>query len=485
MTAAKQKKLKVLFVASEVSPYAKSGGLGDVAGSLPKELKKKGVDIRIVFPKYRTINYDRLKNLTYVNSLDVVLGWRRQGTSIYTIDSEVPTYLLEHDYYFGRDGLYGYGDDYERFAFFCKAALEFLTVIKFKPDIIHFNDWQTGPACIYLKDLYKKFTFYSEMKSLFTIHNLQYQGIFDRSILGSIDLNDGYFVNDKMEFHGSASFIKAGLTYADAISTVSETYSREIQSPEFGYGLDGLLRSRSHQLSGIVNGIDYENNNPKTDRRICYNFDADKLEKKVKNKTELQKRLGLPVREDVPMFAIISRLVDQKGFDLIAAVLDQLMHRDIQIVVLGTGDGRYEHLFKHMAWLHSDKISANTLFDERLAQKIYAASDFFLMPSLFEPCGLGQLFAMRYGTIPIVRKTGGLADTVLHYNYETQMGNGFVFEDYLSSGLMWAINEALHAYYNKPVLEQIIRNAMNSDFSWSKSAEKYIELYEDLRTVKI
>jgi len=480
-----ENQLKVLFVSAEVSPYAKSGGLGDVAGSLPKELHKCGVDIRVVFPKYRTIKPELLTDLTYINSFEIMLDWRRQYAGVFSISADVPTYLIDNEFYFGRECFYGYGDDYERFAFFAKAALEFLAVIDFQPDVIHFNDWQTGLGCIYLKDIYKKFLSYSQIKTLFTIHNLQYQGTFGREILNSIELNDGYFVNDKIEFHGNISLMKAGLTYADAISTVSDSYAHEIQTPQYGYGMDGVLRSRNHQLFGIVNGIDTGVYNPETDKRIFANFSAGDFGGKAVNKAKLQEHLGLPVRADVPMFSIISRLVDQKGFDLIAGAMEELMHKDVQLVVLGTGDGRYEHMFKHMAWRFPDKMSANILFNEELAQRIYAGSNFFLMPSLFEPCGLGQLLAMRYGTIPIVRRTGGLADTVQHYNWDDNTGNGFAFNDYALSGLMWAINEALSVFHNEDAMRTIIGNAMHSDFSWGRSAEKYIELYRKLKNGEV
>lgn len=472
--------LKVLIVATEVNPYAKSGGLGDVIGSLPIELVNKGIDARVVFPKYKTIKKELLKNLTYLDSVVIKQDYREQSASIHTIDSEVKTYLIENDYYFSRDGFYGYGDDYERFSFFSEAVIAFLGVIDFKPDIIHLNDWQTGLVSVYLKDNYNKFLFYSNIKTLFTIHNLQYQGVFGREVLNSINLNDGYFNPDKLEFYGKINYMKAGLTYADAISTVSESYANEIQTSDFGYGLDGILRSRRDDLYGILNGIDLKANDPATDKRIFVNYDINSIDKKVENKSLLQKELNLPVR-DVPMFSIISRLVDQKGLNLIEGIMEELLSKDIQFVVLGTGDGRYEHLFRHMAYRYPDKVSANIFYNEELAQKIYAGSDIFLMPSLFEPCGLGQMFAMRYGTIPIARKTGGLQDTIKHYNYDTGEGNGFLFEDFLSNGLMWAINESLSAYYNKEHFKKIIGNAMSTDFSWGTSADKYIKIYEKLK----
>ena len=474
------KELKVLIVSSEVTPYAKSGGLGDVVGSLPKELKKYGVDVRVVFPKYKTIKVPEKDNLNYVDYFTVKLDWRHQTASIFQIDGEVPMYLIENDFYFGRDTFYGYGDDYERFAFFSKASVEFLNYVDFQPDIIHFNDWQTGLACVYLKDYYSKYLLLSKVKSVYTVHNLQYQGVFGKEILDTVDLNQGYAVDDKLEFYGNISYMKAGLVYSDAITTVSETYAEEIKTGAYGYGMDGVLRARAESLTGIVNGIDNNTNNPATDTRIFKTFTVDSLHIKKENKVLLQRQLNLPER-DVPMIGIISRLVDQKGFDLIAVAVEEMMHKDIQMVVLGTGDGRYENMFRHLQSRFPEKVSANILFDEGIAQKIYAASDLFLMPSLFEPCGLGQLFAMRYGTIPIVRKTGGLADTVKHYDREAKEGTGFVFEDYDASGMMWAVNQALEIYNEPEEFQNIIKNAMRCDFSWGKSAEKYIELYLKLK----
>ncbi len=475
--------LKVLIVASEISPYAKSGGLGDVTGSLPKELKKLGVDVRVVFPKYATINQKFLTNLNYIDSFIVTLGWRNQNASLYSIeDADVPSYLIANDYYFGRDGFYGYGDDFERFAFFTKASIEFLNCIDFVPDVIHFNDWQTGLGPVYLRDNYYGFVSLSKVKSVLTIHNLQYQGLFGKEILGTVGLNDGYFSADKLEFNNCVSLLKGGIFYADKVTTVSETYANEIQTPEYGYGMDGILRSQAFKLSGIVNGIDVAANDPKTDKRIFANYGKGNLEGKKQNKKMLQEKLNLPIRNDVPIISVISRLVDQKGLDLISVAMEELISKDIQFVVLGTGEGRYENLFKHMAWRAPDKVSANIFFNEELAQQIYAASDMFLMPSVFEPCGLGQIFAMQYGTVPVVRKTGGLADTVTHYNKETKKGTGFVFENYDARGMMWAINEAIKVYSAKDEhWAQIIDNGLSQDFSWSKSAEKYIKLYSTLK----
>lgn len=483
--------LKVLFVATEVRPYSKSGGLGDVAGSLPAALKAQGVDVRVVFPKYGNIPSSHLEGAKYVGHLTTNLSWREQGASIYTIapssKKDVQVYMIENDYYFGRDGYYGYGDDYERFAFFSKVSLEFLTKVDFKPDIVHFNDWQTGLGCTYLRDIYKNFSFYENMKSLFTIHNLRYQGSFGREVLWHVGLNDGYFTGGDLEFFGNVSLLKAGIIHSDAVSTVSDTYAKEIQTPAYGYGMEGLLsmRGQEDKLFGIVNGIDVNLNNPETDTRIFTNYNAENaIQNKRKNKSKLQKLLGLPVR-DVPMVSCISRLDSQKGFDIINLCIHEILSHDIQFVLLGTGEGRYEELFRNYAHQYPDKLSAQITFQDELAQRIYAASDIFLMPSVYEPCGLGQMFAMRYGTVPIVRKTGGLADTVKPFYPEESAcdGNGFVFEHFVASGLMWAINQALE-YYNTPHWETIVKNAMLCDFSWDKSALEYVKLYKQLRDSK-
>lgn len=473
----KKNPLKILFVSAEVSPYSKTGGLGDVAGSLPAALRGKGVDVRVVLPKFGSIQPGLLSSITPAANFTVHLSWRAQNAAIYAAEGDM-VYFIENDQYFNRDNLYGYDDDHERFAFFTKAAIEMLPHIGFQPDILHFNDWHSGLGPTYLRDLYRGFTFYSGMKSLFTIHNLHYQGNFERPVLWDIGLNDGYFTCGDLEFHGKISFMKAGIHHTDAVSTVSRTYAAEITTPAYGYGMDGLLQKRNQEgrLFGIVNGIDTAANNPETDPRLYANFNKDTLEGKRENKRRLQEALGLP-QTDAPMFAMITRLAEQKGLDITAMIMDELMSLDIQLVILGTGEGRYESLFRSYAHNFPNKVSANITFDSTLAQRIYAGSDFFLMPSVYEPCGLGQLFALRHGTIPIVRKTGGLADTVMHYNKDTGQGNGFVFEDYVASGLMWAVREALDVYGTSG-WEPLVRNAMSGNYSWDFFAGEYVALYE-------
>lgn len=472
--------LKILIVSSEVAPYAKSGGLGDVAGSLPRALKSLGFDVRVVLPKYKTIKTDYFADIEFLGSFETNLAWRTQKVGILKKQTEFPIYFIENDYYFYRDGFYGYGDDNERFAFFSKAVLDMLSFIDFYPDVIHCNDWQTGPVCLFLKESYRKIKWYSEIKTLFTIHNLQYQGNFGAETLNILDVPNYCFESGNIEFYGNVSFMKAGLMYADRISTVSKTYAQEIQTPQYGYGMDGILKSKNNILSGIVNGIDFDENNPATDKRLYVNFDANDFSAKKENKRRLQERLGLEQR-DVPLISVISRLADQKGFDILAQIFENLMHEDIQFIVLGTGEYRYEQMFRYFADRFQGKLSANILFDGDLAQKIYASSDMFLMPSLFEPCGLGQMFSLRYGTVPIVRKTGGLADTIKHYDTNTKEGNGFVFEDYNGEGLLWAIHQALDTYYKGPdEWSNVVRNAMNCDYSWKHSAKEYEKLYNEI-----
>ncbi len=477
------KKLKVLLVASECNPYVKSGGLGDVIGSLPKELQEQDVDVRVVIPKYSTIKNELISDVKNVANGFVDLGFRKFGYSVFAKDNGVKIYMIENHFLFGRDGFYGYDDDYLRFAFFTKAVLAMLPDIDFKPDVINFNDWQTALGPLYLRDVFGGFVFYHDIKSVFTIHNIQYQGVFGRSVLDSIGLNQGYFTPEKLEFYDAINFMKAGILYADKVSTVSKTYAKEIQTPEYGYRLENVLSERSYKVLGIVNGIDLDENDPSTDKLIFKNFDINSLEIKKENKRALQVQLGLDVRDDIPMFSIITRLVDQKGIDLIEKIMYELTGKDIQLVILGTGDKKYEDMLKHYEYHNKGKMSANIYFSNELAHKIYASSDLFLMPSLFEPCGLSQIFAMRYGTIPIVRSTGGLEDTVSHYNYETKEGNGFKFKDYDRNGLMWCINEAISAYYSEDFIN-IMKNAMQSDFSWNKSASEYKALYTELKNLK-
>lgn len=472
-------KLKILIVSSEAAPFVKSGGLGDVVGSLPKALRKLGADVRVVIPKFRKIKNENYIDVEYLGGFDVKLGWRTQKAGVLFKNGEVPTYFIENDFYFGRDELYGYDDDNERFAFFSKAVLDMLPFVDFVPDIIHCNDWQTGPVPMLLRETYKKITYLKDIKTIYTIHNLQYQGNFDPSSMEMLDLPWYLYDNGTVEFYGRMSYMKAGLVYADIISTVSETYADEIQTEEYGYGFDGIIRAGKDRLRGIINGIDYEANNPETDKRIDVNYSANNAEAKKENKRLLQERLGLEQR-DVPMICMISRLADQKGLDILANAMERLMQNDIQFVILGTGEKRYEDMFRYYENRWKGRFCSCIMFDDTLAQKIYASGDMFLMPSRFEPCGLGQMFSLRYGTVPVVRKTGGLADSVEQFNGENGTGNGFLFETYDAEGILWAVGEALKIYADTDKWNTLVKNCMNTKLSWSDSAEKYMELYKEM-----
>lgn len=479
------KKLKVLFVASEVVPFAKTGGLADVIGSLPQELRGQDIDARVVMPYYERIRGIE-KKAKWLNSYVISLGWRNQEANIFLLDEDVPTYFIRNHEYFNRGELYGYQDDNERYAFFCKAVLEMLPRVDFVPDIIHCNDWQTGPICLFLKDNYRHNPIYSSIKSVFTIHNIQYQGIFGRETLEMLEIGDGYFHPEAIEHYGAVNYMKAGIRYADVITTVSPSYAQEIQTAQYGYGLDGLLRSRSEVVHGIINGIDEVKYDPSTDPYLYANYSVKNLKGKEEGKKQFQKDFGL-VQEDKMIIAIITRLAVQKGLDLFSHtidgvwIMDKIMEMDVQFVLLGTGEPEYENMFRHLAYKYPGRVSTNITFNEQLSHRIYAASDVFLMPSMFEPCGLGQLMAMKYGSVPVVRKTGGLKDTVIHYNEIEKTGTGFEFEDYSGYWLYNKIKEAYKYYSEKPKeFEQIRANGMNSNFGWAKSASKYKELYETL-----
>ncbi|MBN4050861.1 glycogen synthase GlgA [bacterium AH-315-K05] len=473
--------MKILLVAAEAYPFAKRGGLGDVIGSLPLALKDKGVDVRVVIPKYLDIPSNYRSKMEKLRSINVKVGWRNQYCGIEKLEYKgVRFYFIDNEYYFYRDNLYGYYDEAERFAFFNRATLEILPIIDFKPDVIHCHDWHTGMVSVLLDSQYREKEFYKDIKTLYTIHNLKYQGVFSREILGDLlDLSESYFTEKKLKFYDAVSFMKGGIVYSDVITTVSKTYANEIQTKYFGEQLHGLLKEKRNDLRGILNGIDIDKYNPRTDKYI-EQYNARNFKIKLKNKTALQEELGLEINKNVPLISIISRLVLQKGIDLILAVLDEIMSLGVQLVVLGTGDRKYEYLFQEAGERYRGRISTNIMFDEELAHKIYAASDIFLMPSLFEPCGLGQMIALRYGSLPIVRETGGLKDTITSYNEFTGEGNGFTFSDYNAHDMLFTINRAVGLYKNKKTWNKIVQNAMRCDNSWENSASEYINLYEKL-----
>lgn len=480
--------MNILFATSEAAPFAKTGGLGDVAGSLPITLKEKGTDTRVIMPLYNCIPQQFKDNMRYINHIYIDIGWRKQYCGIFEYEHQgCIYYFIDNKFYFSGNEPYSYIHyDCEKFIFFSKAVLSILPTIGFKPDVINCNDWQTGAIPVYL-DTFQDNEFYRGIKTVMTIHNLRFQGRWSlKGIQDAMGISDYYFTEDKMEYHTDANLLKGGIVYADKVSTVSNTYAGEITTPEFGEGLDGLLNARSNDLWGIVNGISYVEWNPSTDDMIYEKYDEKSVfDKKVVNKTRLQGELGLPVDQNKFMIGIISRLTDQKGFDLLACEIENLCNENVQIVILGTGDEKYENLFRHYAWKYPENISSNIFFSNEKAHKIYAASDAFLMPSHFEPCGLSQLISLKYGTLPIVRETGGLKDTVVAYNEYTNEGNGFSFKNYAPNEMMHVIRYAIDIFYNKKESwNQLITNAMSADFSWNVSADKYIELYSEITGIQ-
>lgn len=473
--------MNVLFAAAEGVPFIKTGGLADVIGSLPRELISEGVNIRVVLPKHRHIPDVYKKSMKLVKAFNIELGWRNQYCGLEEMVYEgVYFYFIDNEYYFKRDGLYGYGDDAERYAFFAKAVLDSIPYMDFNPDIIHCHDWHTALISVFLKTNYSDIPLYKDIQTLFTIHNLQYQGIFSRGTLQDIlYIDDKYYSDEYLEYYNQVNCLKGGLVFSDLLSTVSRSYADEIQTAYFGEGLDGVLRKRSSELYGIINGIDYNEYNPEKDKYIYTQY-RDELDKKIQNKLSLQRELGLQDREQIPLVAVVSRLAPSKGFDLIADVLDEMMAMDIQLVILGTGEKVYEDFFKSAAEKYRLKLSANITFSNALAHKFYAASDIFLMPSRFEPCGLSQLIALKYGSIPIVRETGGLKDTITPYNKFTGEGNGFSFSNYNAHEMLNILKMAIELYHNEDTWNNIFHNAVNSDFSWRSSSKEYIKLYNKL-----
>jgi len=474
--------MKVLFVASECDPFIKTGGLGDVVYSLPKYLNKIGVEARVVIPNYSDIKVNFKSKMKFIKSFRVPMSWRSQYCGVLQYEEGgVTYYFIDNEYYFKRQGIYGFYDDGERFSFFDRAVMTMIKEIDFKPDVIHCHDWHTGMIPVLYKNEFISDPFYRHIKTIYTIHNLLFQGVFPPEVLGDLlNLTDNLYYNGSVEFYGCSSFMKGGINYSDKITTVSDTYAKEIQTPLYGERLDGLLRYKGEELIGIVNGIDYSTYNPETDGYIYKKYNTTTLNNKRVNKLRLQEELGLGVSKDTPMVAIVSRLVKQKGINILIPILDILLEKDVQLVILGTGDREYEEHFSNLQFRYPKKVSAKLTFNNGLAHKIYAASDMFLMPSLFEPCGLGQLIALRYGSLPIVRETGGLKDTVTSYNEESHEGNGFTFGPYNSQDLLYTIERALSFYENKEIWNSIVRRAMEQDNSWETSAYKYKELYEEL-----
>ncbi len=475
--------MKVLFVASEALPFVKTGGLADVIGSLPKALINNDVDARVMIPKYKAIPKHFKKKMIVRKSFNLPLGWRNQYCGIEELNHDgVKYYFIDNKFYFNRDEIYGYWDSFdeaERFAFFTKAVVESLPYLDFKPDIIHLHDWQTALVSLYLKTNYSNSEFHKSIRTVFTIHNLRYQGIFPKELLEDVlDIDRGQFNINGIEYYGSINYLKAGLIYSDYLSTVSKTYAEEIQYPYYGNGLDGILRTRKNRMYGILNGIDVSDFDPTTDPNIFVNYND--FDNKLLNKMLLQDLFGFSINKNIPLIAMISRLVPQKGIELVITVLEEILSENVQLVIQGTGEEKYEKIIKDFENKYPNKLKFLNTFDDNFSRKIYASSDIFLMPSLFEPCGLGQIIALKYLSVPLVRETGGLKDTIHSFNEFTQEGNGFTFANYNAYDMLYTLKRALHFYNDKNLWEKIISNSTEEDYSWRQSAKQYINLYQQV-----
>jgi starch synthase len=474
--------VKVLFAVSECGPFVKSGGLADVAGSLPKELKSFGTEVRVILPKYGTIP-DRFKNeMKKVSEFTVSVGWRNQYCGIEELEYQgVTYYFIDNEYYFKRDRLYGHYDDGERFAYFNRAVLESLPHLNFLPNVIHCHDWHSAMIPYLLRVDYQNKKGYEKIRTVFTIHNLQFQGIFPKETLEDLlGLNQQFFHPRHLEFYGNINFMKGAIVAADKITTVSPTYKQEIMTATFGEKLEGLLRGREEDLFGILNGIDDQFYNPENDPLIYQTYGKAAVANKKLNKQEIQKHFGLPEQNNTPLMVMITRLTRQKGLDLVKCVLHEILEENIQVIILGTGDFEYEEYLRSVSYQYPHQLKVEIGFNESLAHRLYAAADLFLMPSLFEPCGLGQIIAMKYGAVPIVRETGGLNDTVFSWNDMTKEGNGFTFRNFNAHDMLHTIRRALHFYHKQDEWVAIVESAMKMDYSWAQSAFKYNCVYAEL-----
>lgn len=491
-----QQPLKILFVSSEVAPFAKTGGLADVSAALPKVLKDMDHDVRIVMPKYGSINERRytLREVIRLKEISVSVGGKVVHANVkssFLPDSKVQAYFVGSNEYFNRPGFYvdpetnqDYPDNAERFSFFSRSALEILKKLHWQPDIIHCNDWQTALIPYFIKKLYKENSFFVGTKTLLTIHNVAFQGIFDQKALPLVYVTkDEFTSNCAFHFWGKVNFLKAGILYADLLNTVSKTYAKEIQScDEFGFGLQTVIKKRSRYLFGILNGIDDQHWDPETDKFIPVQYSKSDLSGKMDNKRALVESQGLVFQPEVPVIGMVSRLTDQKGLDIVSKVLDDILNLDVQMVVLGVGEKKYHERLQKATTKYPKKLAVNFCFDNELAHLIEAGADMFLMPSHYEPCGLTQLYSLKYGTIPIVFSTGGLADTVKHFSPDTPRGYGFVFNEYTAENLIKTIESAIDVFQDKETWKKIMNRAMKLDFSWHKAAEKYVDLYYRLKT---
>ena len=473
--------MKILYASSEALPFLASGGLADVAGALPRALVENGVDCRVIMPLYSGIKPELREKMTYLTSFSVPLGWRRQYCGIFTAEYKgVTYYFVDNEYYFKRDGLYGYYDDGERFAYFARAIVEAIAQIDFIPDVLHLNDWQTALAAVYLNLFYRHDFRYSFIKTVFTIHNIQYQGKFGKEImedlLGIDNSNMGL-----MEYDGCVNFMKAAIVSSNMVTTVSPSYAGEIQDPWYAFDMDPLLRENNFKLRGILNGIDVDLYDPSTDPVLAKNYTKKAfIMGKKANKKALCEELGLNYDENKPLVAAITRLVAPKGIDLIRYIFDDLMAKGVQVVILGSGEKEYEDYFRECANRYQGDVAVRLGFIPELSRKIYAGADIFLMPSKSEPCGLSQMIACRYGTIPVVRETGGLKDSIIDFGTDDKSGCGYTFKTYNAHDMLGAIERAIGAFYNKPVWKQQVSQAINADFSWDTSAKRYMEMYNSL-----
>ena len=477
--------MKIIFTASEMRPFAETGGLAEVIASLPKALQELGHEVKVFLPFYRPVQKTGFKFKKEKTLLLVPMGAAREHGALYkTVHKGIEVYSVAQNFYYDRPGLYGdkrgdYDDNDRRYTFFNRGVLEALKHLRFSPDIIHCNDWQTGLLPCFLKTLYKGEPLFKKTKSIFSIHNIAYQGNFHKDAYHITGLGEDEFTMDGLEFYGEWSFLKAGLVYADVITAVSEEYVKEIQTREYGFGMEGLLKHRNRDLRGVVNGIDTGKWNPEVDKDLKFNFSLKNIEGKEKNKTALQKLAKLKVDENIPLFGFVGRLTDQKGIDLIQKISSKLLKMNVEFIFLGTGDKRHEAVLKKLKKKDPKKMAVYLKYDPILAKQIFAASDFYLMPSRFEPCGLGQMIAMRYGTVPIVRATGGLKETVENFNEKTGKGNGLVFKAYKSEELMKMIQKAERLFLKKKTWAKMQTNCFKSDFSWARQAEKYIKIYKE------
>ena len=469
--------MNILFAASEAKPYAASGGLADVVGSLPKKICGKGHDCRIVMPLYKTIGEEMRSEMTFLKNITVDVSWRKQYCGIYTaVKNGVTYYFIDNEYYFSRDGLYGFYDDCERFVFSTRAVLEMIRYIDFKPEVINANDWQTALISVYYNIYYKYQQGYDQIKNVFTIHNIEYQGKYGREILNEVMGIPLYHANI-LEYDGYINMMKGAIEASDMITTVSRSYAWEILDPWYSHGMDRILVTKQDKLKGILNGIDVVVNDPETDDKIPAKYSSENLSGKKKCKKALISELDL-ADDDAPIIGIITRFVGHKGIDLIRCVFDEMIHMGVKFAILGSGEKIYEDFFKEMAYRYPDRVSATIGFVPELSRRIYAGADMFLMPSQSEPCGLAQMFAMRYGTIPIVRETGGLRDTVRDNGGEN--GNGFTFKTYNANDMLDAVKRAIAVYADPNEWNALINRAMKCDYSWGASADEYIKMYENL-----